>query len=97
MKMVMLVVDGTRKEELEVVLEGAGVAGYTELSRAAGRGTTGPRLGSRAFPRTSAVVFTVLSAEALVDLRATLRSFCADCGERLKMIAWDVEDIEVTP
>jgi len=97
MKMVMLVVDESRKEELEVVLEGAGVAGYTELSRAAGRGSTGPRLGSRAFPRTSAVVFTVLSPDALAGLRATLREFCQDCGERLKMYAWDVEDIEVTP
>jgi len=97
MKMVMLVVEETRKEQLEVVLEQSGVAGYTELSRAAGRGTTGPRLGSRAFPRTSAVIFTVLSAEALAGLRATLRRFCEDCGERLKMIAWDVEEIEVSP
>ena len=56
-----------------------------------------PRLGSRAFPRTSAVIFTVLSAEALAGLRATLRRFCEDCGERLKMIAWDVEEIEVSP
>lgn len=97
MKMVMLVIDEARKEELEVVLEGAGVAGYTELSRAAGRGTTGPKLGSRAFPRTSAVVFTVLSAEALAGLRTTLGSFCADCGERLKMFAWDAESIELAP
>ncbi len=97
MKMVMMVIDEARKEELEIVLEDAGVAGYTELSRASGRGTTGPRLGSRAFPKTSAVIFTVLSAEALVNLRATLRAFCRDCGERLKMIAWDVEDIEVAP
>ena len=93
MKMVMLVVDEARKEELEVVLEEAGVAGYTELSRAAGRGTTGPRLGSRAFPRTSAVIFSVLSAEALMALEAKIREFCASCGERLKMVAWDVEEV----
>lgn len=95
--MVMLVVDETRKEELEVVLEGAGVAGYTELSRAAGRGLTGPKLGSRAFPRTSAVIFTVLSEESLAGLRGTLRRFCENCGERLKMVAWDVEDIDLAP
>ncbi len=93
MKMVMLVIDEARKEELEVVLEEAGVAGYTELSRAAGRGATGPKLGSRAFPRTSAVIFSVLSAEALEELRRTLRSFCEDCGERLRVIAWDVDEI----
>ena len=95
--MVMLVVDEARKEELEVVLEEAGVAGYTELSRAAGRGTTGPKLGSRAVPRTSAVVFTVLSVEALAGLQATMRRFCENCGERLRMYAWDVAEIDLAP
>lgn len=91
--MVMIVVDDAKKEELEVVLERSGVVGYTEISRAAGHGTTGPRLGSGAFPRTSAVVFSVLSADALARLAATLREFCEDCGERLKIVAWDVEEI----
>jgi nitrogen regulatory protein PII len=92
-KMVMIVVDDAKKEELEVVLERAGVVGYTEISRASGRGTTGPRLGSGAFPRTSAVVFSVLSGEALARLTQTLHEFCDDCGERLKIVAWDVEEI----
>lgn len=93
MKMVMIVVDDSKKEELEVVLGRAGVVGYTEISRASGLGTTGPRLGSGAFPRTSAVVFSVLSAEALAALRDTLRAFCEDCSERLRIVAWDVEEI----
>lgn len=93
MKMVMIVVDDSKKEELEVVLGRAGVAGFTEISRASGLGTTGPRLGSGAFPRTSAIVFSVLTAEALAGLRATLRGFCEDCGERLRIVAWEVEDI----
>ncbi len=96
MKLLMIVVDETKKEQLEVVLEEAGVAGYTELSRAAGSGSTGPRLGSRAFPRTSAVVFTFVPDEALDPLRDRLRSFCADCGERLRMVAWDVDDLGET-
>lgn len=91
--MVMLVVDDARKEELEVLLEESGVAGFTELSRASGRGSTGPRLGSRAFPRTSAVVFSILGDEALAGLAERLRAFCADCGERLRMVAWDVEEL----
>lgn len=93
MKMLMIIVDESKKEELEVVLGEAGVVGYTELSRASGKGVTGPRLGSRAFPRTSAIVFTVLSGEALAGLRAKILEFCADCGERLRMIAWDVEEL----
>lgn len=91
--MVMLVVDDARKEELEVVLDEAGVAGFTELSRAAGRGATGPRMGSRAFPRTSAVVFSILGDDALEGLAQKLRDFCADCGERLRMVSWEVEEM----
>jgi hypothetical protein len=92
-KLVMIVVDESKKEELEVVLEEAGVEGYTELSHASGRGSTGPRLGGRAFPRTSAVVFSILSDDALDGLRTAIRAFCENCSEHLKMVAWDVEDV----
>jgi hypothetical protein len=95
--MLMIVIDEAKREELEVFLNRSGVAGYTELSHAAGVGATGPRLGSRAFPRTSAVVFTVLDQEALDKLRAGIDEFCAACGERLKMFAWDVEDVGSNP
>jgi len=63
MKMLMIVVDESKKEELEVFLNRSGVEGYTELTHAAGMGSSGPRLGSRSFPRTSAVVFTMLRRE----------------------------------
>ena len=91
MKMVLMIVDGARREELEAALEEAGVAGYTELPHAAGLGATGPRLGSRAFPGTSAVIFTIVADNALEPLRSKLRELCAACGERLRLVAWDVE------
>ena len=91
MKMLMIIVDETKKEELEVFLNRSGVQGYTELSHAAGMGESGPRLGSRAFPKTSAVVFSVLDEAALERLMAGVDEFCATCGEKLRMIAWDVE------
>ena len=93
MKLLMLIVDGAHKEQLEAFLKGAGVVGYTEIPGTIGVGTTGPRLGSRAFPKTSAVIFTVLSAESLERLRGELREYCRDCDERLKMIVWGVEEI----
>lgn len=91
MKMLMIVVDDAKKEELGVFLNRSGVHGYTELSHAAGMGESGPRLGSRAFPRTSAVVFSVLDEAALERLMAGVDQFCASCGEKLRMVAWDVE------
>ncbi|HUK12308.1 MAG TPA: hypothetical protein VLW17_03320 [Thermoanaerobaculaceae bacterium] len=92
-KLLMLVVDEARKEELEVLLDRAGALGYTEIPHALGVGLTGPRLGSRAFPKTSAVIFTVVPAELLDGLVAAIRSYCGECGERLKLLAWDASEI----
>lgn len=91
MKMLMIIIDESKKEELEVFLNHSGVEGYTELSHAAGMGSSGPRLGSRAFPKTSAVIFTMLSEEAVARLIKGIDEFCANCGEKLKMISWDVD------
>ena len=93
MKMLMIIVDEEKKEELQVFLEHSGVHGYTELSHAAGMGERGPRLGSRAFPKTSAVVFSVLDEAALDRLVAGVDEFCETCGEKLRMVAWDAEVI----
>jgi len=91
MKMLMLIVDESKKEELEVFLNRSGVQGYSEVAHAAGMGTSGLRLGSSAFPKTSALIFTILTAEALEILQAGVEQFCANCGEELRMIAWDAE------
>jgi len=91
MKMLMLIVDESKKEELEVFLNHSGVQGYTEVAHAAGMGTSGLRLGSSAFPKTSALIFTILTEEALEKLQAGVDEFCATCGEELRMIVWDAE------
>ena len=91
MKMLMIIIDESKKEELEVFLNHSGVEGYTEISHAAGLGSTGLRLGSRAFPKTSAVLFTILTEDAVVQLTSAVDDFCSTCGEKLRMVSWDVE------
>lgn len=91
MKMLMIIVDESKKEELEVFLSHSGVEGYTEISRASGRGATGLRLGSRAFPKTSAVLFSILEEQAVERLMKGVDEFCATCGEKLRMVSWDVD------
>jgi hypothetical protein len=93
MKLLMLIVDEARKEELEVFLNRAGVLGYTEIPHALGVGSTGPRLGSGTFPKTSAVIFTVVEAAAVDALVSELRAYCEDCGEKVKAVAWGVEGV----
>ena len=92
MKLLMLIVDESRKEDLEVFLNRAGVVGYTEIPHAVGVGATGPRLGSRAFPRTSAVIFTVVEDGAAVGVVRELKAYCGECGEQLKAFVWPVEE-----
>ena len=91
MRMLMTVIDNAKKEEFEVFLERSGIEGYTEIPRAAGRGLSGRREGSRAFPRTSAVFFTVLTEEAETRLVAGVDEFCATCGEKLRMLSWPID------
>jgi len=92
-KLLMLIVDGDKKEEVEVLLGRAGVTGYTEIPGAVGKGATGLKLGSRAFPKTSAVIFTIVDDPGLAELTRQVKAFCADCGERLKIVVWGVEEV----
>ena len=91
MKMLMIIIDESKKEELEVFLKRSGIDGYTEISHAAGMGSSGPRLGSRAFPRTSAVVLSMVNQEDLDRLSRSIDEFCSSCGEELKVVSWDVD------
>ncbi|MCS7182455.1 MAG: hypothetical protein NZ869_05025 [Thermoanaerobaculum sp.] len=93
MKLLMIIVDESKKEELEALLNRLGVEGYTEIPRVIGVGTTGPRLGSRAFPKTSAVIFSILQPQTFETLVKAIREFCRECGEKLKLVAWDVHEV----
>jgi nitrogen regulatory protein P-II len=93
MKLLLILVEDSHKEEVEAFLASSGVPGYTEIPHAVGSGATGPRLGSRAFPKTSAVIFSLIEEDALQRLRDGIRSFCADCGERVRMVVLNVEEV----
>jgi hypothetical protein len=89
-KLLMALIDEACKEELEVVLTRAGVTGYTEIPHAVGMGTSGPHLGSAAFPRTSAVVLTLLEDADVARVAAAVRAQCPAKG-RVHLITWGVE------
>lgn len=93
MKLLMIIADEEHKEELEVFLHRSGVQGYSEIPHVTGLGLTGPRLGSGAFPKTSAMILSIIAPEVLAGLRDALEEFCNKCGGRVRMISWDVEEI----
>ena len=92
MKLLMALVDESCKEELEILLTRAGVAGFTEIQRAAGMGTSGPRLGSAAFPKTSAIVLTFVEDADVARVAAAVRAGCPEKG-RLHLFTWGVESV----
>ena len=90
MKLLMVVVDEACKEEVEVALQRAGVAGFTEIPGAVGMGTSGPRLGSAAFPKTSAVILSFVEDDQVAALKERVRT---DCPARARphLVTWTVE------
>ena len=72
MQMLMIVVESTHKEKVEAALTEHAVLGYTEIPTVYGAGRTGMRLGSRAFPETSSIIFTVVEKEKVDELLADI-------------------------
>jgi uncharacterized protein YaaQ len=91
MQMLMIVVESTHKERLEAALTDHRVLGYTEIPTVYGMGQTGMRLGSRAFPETSSILFTVVEKEKVDELLAAIDATCSDCRRAMRMIVWNVD------
>lgn len=93
MKMLMIVVDSSCKEELEVLLRRRQVAGYTEVADVHGVGETGIRMGSRAFPKTSSLFLTAVPDDAARPLRDEIVGYCEARQKRMRMFSWSVEEL----
>jgi nitrogen regulatory protein PII len=90
MKMLMAIIDNRRRVELELVLQKAGVTGWTEIPEVHGMGTTGPRLDSAAHPGSSAIIQALIEDRQLEGVVETIRHYCDQCREHIKLLHWDV-------
>jgi len=94
MKLLLIVVDRSCRDQLEVLLKEAGVSGYTEVPEVLGMGHSGMRLGSGAYPKTSTLVFTVVPREKVAVIRRGLCDYCESCGQLpYKMFQMDAEEV----
>jgi len=75
MKMLLIVYSGPKPQRVSELLD-RHAAGYTEFSNARGSGSTGRREGSRAWPGTSWIFFSVLEDAEAAALHGELRA-CA--------------------
>ena len=91
MQMLMIIVQSDHKERLEAALSERHVLGYTEIPTVYGMGKTGPRLGSRAFPESSSIIFTVVEDGKVDELLGAIDASCAGCRSAMRMIVWSVD------
>jgi nitrogen regulatory protein PII len=81
MKMVLVICPETRIDEVRRLLDEHHLEGYTELGDVRGAGTTGKRLGTRAYPGSSCMVFVVVERSKVDELVEAFERFCARCSE----------------
>ena len=91
LQMLMMIVEQVHREKIEAALAEHCVPGYTEIPAVYGTGVTGPRLGSRAFPGASSIIFTVAEASKVQELLDAIDSSCSECKEGMRTIIWKVD------
>ncbi|HEX9166870.1 MAG TPA: hypothetical protein VF862_13235 [Gemmatimonadales bacterium] len=95
MKLLLVIYSGSTPGRVTDLLDRLPVEGYTEIDRAHGAGRTGRRLGTRAWPGESTVLFTLVRAE---DVLTITRAISVEAktlpeGERLHLAVLPVETV----
>ncbi len=95
MKLLMLLCSTEIVEDVRRIIDRHEVHGFTEIPNLRGSGETGPHLGSRAFPGTISLIFTVLPQDKAQELIRAIRD-CASRrppGEGVRLFALDAEPV----
>jgi hypothetical protein len=91
LNMLMIVAESEHRERIESALVDHEALGFTEIPTVYGSGRTGPRLGSRAFPGQSSIIFTVGEEEKVSELIDAIHRSCAECRDGMRMVLWKVD------
>jgi hypothetical protein len=95
MKLLMIMVDSNHQEDVERILEAHEVPGYTEFPNVLGKGQSGRKFGSRAFPGSNTLYLTVIGGDTCKTLCAELRALDEKSGpeEGLTAFILDAETV----
>jgi len=93
MKMVMILCPTSRLESVQKLIDEHDIRGYSEILEVRGAGVSGKHLGSRAWPGTSALVFSVIEASKADELIEAVRTLANRCSpeEGLRAFVLPVE------
>ena len=95
MKLLMIMVDSNHQKDVERILDAHPVPGYTELPNVLGKGQSGRKQGSRAFPGSNTLYFTAVDGNICQTLCAELKALDEKCGpeEGLTAFILDAESV----
>jgi hypothetical protein len=95
MKMALMIVDAGHANDIQHMLRDCDVPGYSEIPNVLGTGTTGKKLGSRAYPGSSTLFMVALEDHCMAQLTAKLQQLRETHGssEGLKAFSFDIEEL----
>lgn len=95
MKMVLMIVDAGHADDIKQMMQDCEVPGYSELPEVLGKGSTGKKLGSRAFPGSSTLFMVALDQDCVDQLKQKLAKLHETIGssEGLRAFSFDVEEM----
>ena len=91
MKLLMIVVDANHHEDVEKILDKHQVPGFSELPNVLGKGQTGRKLGSRAFPGSSTLYFTAVDGDLCRPLCSDLKALSEKAGKDEGLFAFTLD------
>jgi hypothetical protein len=94
-RMMIIFVDASHADDVRGILEGCDPLGYSELQGVLGKGATGKKLGSRAFPGSSTIFMAAMSDTCAADLTTRLEALRTARGaeEGLKLFSLLAEEV----
>ena len=95
MKVLLIFVDADHADDVERLLEDHAVRGYSAFPNVLGKGVTGRKLGTRAFPGSSTLNFVALSEGDCAGLCDALKSLRAQRGPEEGLKAYILDTMEV--
>lgn len=95
MKLLLIFVDADHARDVEELLDTRGVSGYSTFPNVLGKGQTGRKLGTRAFPGSNSLYFVALPDGDCRGLCEELRTLRDAKGPEEGLKAYTLETMEV--
>ena len=94
-RLLMVLCSSRQIAGVRALIEEHGVRGYTEIPQVLGAGLTGRHLGTRAFPGSGSMIFTVIDRGRSDELASALARLAASCapGEGVKAFELEVREV----